>query len=113
MDIRFALGNSLIICGPSQAGKTVWVSRFIQHRDVLFRESVNKIYWFYSAWQKSYEDLKSKIPETSFCDEIPENIETKIEPRSIVALDDLVKETENNANVTALFTKHVHHSNLF
>jgi len=113
MDIRFALGNSLIICGPSQAGKTVWVSRLIQHRDVLFKEPVNKIYWFYSAWQKSYEDLKSKIPEISFCDEIPENIETKIEPSSIVVLDDLVKETENNANVTALFTKHVHHSNLF
>ena len=66
MDIRFALGNSLIICGPSQARKTVWVSRLLQHRDLLFKEKVNKIYWFYGTWQKSYEDLKARIPEIKF-----------------------------------------------
>ena len=113
MDIRFVLGNSLIICGPPQAGKTVWVSRLLQHRDLLFKEKVNKIYWFYGTWQKSYEDLKTRIPEIKFCDEIPESLENSLETKSIVVFDDLVKETENSANVTALFTKHVHHRELF
>ena len=104
MDIRFALGNSLIICGPSQAGKTVWVSRLLQHRDLLFKEKINKIYWFYGTWQKSYEDLKTRIPEIKFCDEIPtESLENSLETKSIVVLDDLVKETENSANVTSFY----------
>ena len=113
MDIRFALGNSLIICGPLQAGKTVWVSRLLQHRDLLFKESMNKIYWIYGAWQNSYKDLKTEIPEIIFSNEIPESPENDFEPNSIIVLDDLVKETENNATVTALFTKHVHHKSLF
>jgi len=113
MDIRFSFGNSMIVCGPSKAGKTVWVSRLLEHRKILFTEEVaGKFFWFYGAWQASYEELKSKIPEICFKDDI-ENIEQQVEPKSIVVLDDLVKETENNANVTALFTKHVHHKSLF
>ena len=37
----------------------------------------------------------------------------KIIPRSIVIIDDLVMETENSRGVTALFTKYVHHKELF
>jgi hypothetical protein len=59
----------------------------------------------------SYEELKTKILGIIFKDDIAE-IEN-VESNSIVVLDDLVKETENNENVTALFTKHVHHKSLF
>ena len=113
MDIRFSFGNSMIVCGPSKAGKTVWVSRLLEHRKILFSEEVTgKIFWFYGAWQSSYEELKSKIPEICFKDDI-ENIEQQVEPKSIVVLDDLVKETENNAKVTALFLENMFITNLF
>ena len=75
MDIRFSFGNSMIVCGPSKAGKTVWVSRLLEHRKILFNEELTgKSFWFYGAWQTSYEELRSKIPEISFKDDI-ENTE--------------------------------------
>jgi hypothetical protein len=46
------------------------------------------------------------------CDDIGDNF-TNLEPYSMIVLDDLVKETENSAAVTSLFTKLVHHKNLF
>jgi hypothetical protein len=90
----------------------VWVARLLLHRKLLFREPINKIYWYYGTWQSGYEEIKTKIPEITFKDDIAD-IAENLERNSIVVLDDLVKETENNENVTALFTKHVYHKSLF
>ena len=102
MDVRFELGNSLIICGPSKAGKTSWVLKLIRHQDILFKEPINKIYWFYSVWQPSYNELK--FMGVILKDEVGENF-NDIQSSSLVVLDDLVKETENSASVTSLFTQ--------
>jgi len=111
MDVRFGLGNSLIICGPSKAGKTSWVLKLIKHQDILFKEPINKIYWFYSVWQPSYNDLKSM--GVILRDDVGDQNFNDIQSNSMVVLDDLVKETENSASVTSLFTRLVHHKRLF
>ena len=98
-----------MICGPSKSGKTTWVINLIEHRDVLFKDKIQKIYWFYGTWQRDYEKLKNDVIFKNGIDE--EN--TSIEANSMVVIDDLVAETENNRSVTALFTKLVHHQNLF
>ena len=111
MDIQFTLGNSLMICGPSKSWKTTWVINLIEHQDVLFKDKIQKIYWFYGTWQRDYEKLKINNDDVIFKNGIDE--ENTIEANSIVVIDDLVAEMENNHNVTALFTKLVHHQNLF
>ena len=110
MDIRFDLSNSLMICGPSKSGKTTWVLNLIKNRDVLFKDNINKIYWYYRIWQPLYNDLKAL--GVVMCDDVGDNF-LNLEPNSIVVLDDLVKATENSAAVTELFTTLVHHKNLF
>ena len=112
MDIWFTLGNSLIICGRSNSGKTTWVKKLIEHRDVLFKEKIQKIYWFYSTWQKEYENLKNDVIFKNGIDddEIQNN---NMEANSMLVLDDLVMEMENNHSITALFTKYMHHKSLF
>jgi hypothetical protein len=112
MDIRFELGNTVMICGPSKAGKTMWVINLIRNRNLLFKELFNKIYWFYGAWQDGYENLTAMniIMKQGT---IEDNSDEAIESKSMVVLDDLVMETENSRAVTALFTKQVHHKHLF
>ena len=115
MDTRFELGNSLMVSGPSKAGKTSWVVKLIKYRDELFKEgkeNINKIYWFYGTWQPVYDTLRREY-NIILQNGISESEANEIEPKSIVVIDDLVKETENSAHVTALFTRQVHHSKLF
>ena len=76
---------------------------------MLFKDKIQKIYWFYSTWQRDYEKLKISN-DVIFKNGIDED---NIEANSMVVIDDLVAEMENNRNVTALFTKLVHHQNLF
>lgn len=111
MDVRFELGNSVIVCGPSKAGKSSWVIKLIENKSVLFKEEIAKIYWFYSVWQNTYTKLKEN--GIIMVDGIQDDDVTNIEANSIVVLDDLVMETENSRAVTSLFTKLVHHKNLF
>ena len=112
MDIRFELGNSLIICGPSKAGKTHWVLNLIRHRHLLFKGSPpSEIYWFYGTWQDSNRQMKEN--GIILIDGISDEDIAKIKPNSLVVIDDLVMETESSRAVTSLFTKHVHHKNLF
>ena len=111
MDLRFELGNSMIICGPSKAGKTTWILNLITHRRELFQQPIGKIYWFYGVWQESYAKLSrlGVIPKEGVEKEAIE----AIEPRSLVVLDDLMIESENSQAVTSLFTRLVHHRELF
>ena len=61
MDVQFDLANSMIICGPCKAGKTSFVMKLLKHRHVVFQEPINKIYWFYGAWQKAYEEAPKEV----------------------------------------------------
>lgn len=112
MDIRFELGNSLMICGPSKSGKTSWVLKLIECRSLLFKDEINKLYWYYTIWQPAYEKLRT-LGVILKNDISEDGLEDNIEPQSMIVLDDLVKETENSCAVTALFTRLVHHKNLF
>ena len=111
MDVRFELANSLFVCGPSKAGKSHWVVKLIENRHLLFVQPPAKIYWFYGTWQPQYASLKEK--GVHMIDGVQESDIANIENGSMVILDDLVSETENSKAVTALFTKHVHHRDLF
>ena len=77
---------------------------------MLFKDKIQKIYWFYSAWQRDYEKLKKDV---IFKNGIDEEENRSIEANSMLVIDDLVAEMENNCSVTSLFTKLVHHQNLF
>jgi hypothetical protein len=99
-------GSSMLVCGPTMAGKSTFVHKLLSAK--IFNFEPTTIYWYYGGEtaeglvRKGYM-LRNGLPE-NFLD-VPFN--------SIVVLDDLMDEAKDHSGVTALFTKLVHHRNLF
>jgi len=96
----------MLVCGPTMAGKSTFVHKLLSTK--IFNMQPEAIYWYYGG--ESSEGLEGKgyilrsgLPDNFF--DVPFN--------SVVVLDDLMDESKDHAGVTALFTKLVHHRNLF
>jgi hypothetical protein len=105
-DFTLKDGSSMLISGPTMCGKSTFVHSLLTDKQI-FSKPPQRVYWFYG---QITDDLKNKdyilkegLPET-FVD---------ILPNSIIVLDDLMQEAKDHAGVTNLFTKLVHHNNLF
>lgn len=107
-DFTLKMGSSMLVCGPTQSGKSTFVHNIIKHRDVLFNVKPSKIYWFYGTYNA---DLLNK-PDIIITEGLPESFHN-IEPNSVIILDDLMHEATNHKGVTSLFTRLVHHQKLF
>lgn len=105
-DFTLKEGSSMVVSGPTRCGKSTFVHALLNDK-TMFDSLPDKIYWFYG---QATDDLKAKdyiikegLPD-SFSD-IPSN--------SVIVLDDLMDEAKDHPGVTNLFTKLVHHRNLF
>ena len=106
-DFTLKEGSSMLVCGPTMSGKSTFVHALLKDRRI-FSKPPGLVYWFYgqatdALTSKQGYILKQGLPE-SF-DYIP--------PNSVIVLDDLMNEAKDHAGVTNLFTKLVHHKNLF
>jgi len=106
-DFTLKGGSSMLVCGPTMAGKSTFVHNLLQDKSMFDRPPA-AVYWYYGGdsadgLQGKGYILKSGLPD-NFLD-IPRD--------SVVVLDDLMNEAKDHAGVTALFTKLVHHRNLF
>lgn len=111
-DVRFRHNASMILSGPSMSGKTTFILKLLQHKHLIFDVPPKKVYWYYGVYQPKLHErlregnviLKEGLP-TSF---------DKIEPNSIIILDDLMNEISSSGqSVTNLFTRVAHHKNCF
>jgi hypothetical protein len=105
-DFTLKQGSSMVVSGPTMCGKSTFVHALLGDAQ-MFSRPPERVYWFYG---QVTDDLKNKnyiikegLPE-SFAD---------IPPNSIIVLDDLMQEAKDHTGVTNLFTKLVHHKNLF
>lgn len=105
-DFTFREGSSMVVSGPTMSGKSTFVHALLRDKH-MFSRPPDKVYWFYGQVTEDLKDkgyiLKEGLPD-SF-DYIPAN--------SVIVLDDLMHEAKDHAGVTNLFTKLVHHKNLF
>ena len=105
-DLRFVNSSSMIVAGPTQSGKTTFVNNLIKNADVMFKNSISKIYW-----------ISNEIPSfqnalVTYLEGIPDDFDF-VEPFSILVLDDLMTEVKDNPSITNLFTRVTHHKNVF
>jgi hypothetical protein len=107
MDVRLKLNSSMTISGPSQSGKSTFTHALLALKEIIFDEVPSKIYYYYGQYSSILERKPYIIAEG-----LPESFD-HVESGSVVVLDDLMQETENNKMVTGLFTKAVHHKNIF
>ena len=114
MDARFQHPFTALICGPTQSGKTQFMSRLLMEREALITPPPESIIWCYGEYQPAYVELTSKIPGIRFVEGIPTDLDALISPdvANILVIDDLMTETGNNKTITDLFTKGSHHRNL-
>ena len=110
MDFRLHCDRTLIIAGPSQSGKTTFVLDLLDQRDVAFKCNINRVVWCYGIYQPKLNALlqsKGFILHSNIVDV------SDIQPYDIVVLDDLIHESKNSQDVTAMFTRAAHHKPCF
>jgi len=105
-DFTLKDGSSMVVSGPTMSGKSTFVHALLKDK-TIFNNPPERVYWYYG---QVTDDLKNKdyvlkegLPDT-FVD---------IPPNSVIVLDDLMHEAKDHPGVTNLFTKLVHHKNLF
>lgn len=96
MDTRFSTPANIIVCGPSQSGKSQLISQLISLKDKLFHPPVKKVYWIFS-------ETHPNISGVIFCKKIPNNVPKN----SLLVCDDLI--FENDSKIAHLFVKEGHH----
>lgn len=114
MDTRLQHPFGAIVAGPTCCGKTQFVKRLLENSDVMFDGPPQNIIWCYGMHQPAYEEMMIAIPNISFVEGLPDDLEERIDPsiRNLVIIDDLMNEVSNDKRLTNIFTKGCHHKNL-
>lgn len=116
MDARFKLPFVMQVSGPSQSGKTHWVSQLILYRQALFDQPLKGVYWF-SPHTSLPDNLQSEdvklLSGLPWDEEIEEELAVDVvDGHVLYVLDDFGMETRNSKELTNFFTKHSHHRNI-
>ena len=107
MDPRWKHPFTCVIAGPTSCGKTIFVSRLLQHAGDMITPPPQKIVWLYGEWQRAYADLK--LANLQFVEGLPQSDGLDPSVTNLYVIDDLLSETDSR--VTKLFTKGSHHRN--
>ena len=105
---------SLLVVGPSQSGKTVFVEQILTRDRIVYETNKPcRILWYYSQWQDRYEALKSAIgKDIKFFRGLPTFQEDlrEIDPKynNVIIFDDLMAEAIESPIVSRLFTQGRH-----
>jgi hypothetical protein len=105
-DFTLKDGSSMVVSGPTMCGKSTFVHDLLGDKQI-FSTPPERVYWFYG---QVTDDLKTK--DYILKEGLPESF-IDILPNSVIVLDDLMQEAKDHPGVTNLFTKLVHHKNLF
>jgi len=110
LDMRMINSSVMIVAGPTQAGKTTFVIKFLDAAHWILKNGVEsgKIYWICNEKPVG----KNYNPKYDYIEGVPDDF-SFVEKNSVVVIDDLMQEVKESAIVTSLFTKLSHHKNVF
>jgi hypothetical protein len=106
-DFTLKAGSSMLVCGPTMAGKSTFVHNLLKNKDI-FDHPPTAVYWYHGGETDEGLDDKGYIVRQG----LPESFRD-VPSNSVVVLDDLMDKAKDHPGVTALFTKLVHHKRLF
>lgn len=110
MDFRLHCNKTMCVVGPSHSGKTTFVLDLLEHRHSVFDCSTNRVIWCYGIYQ---HQLNNTLQQRGYILH-PDIISVdNIQPNDIIVLDDLLNESKNSSEVTAMFTRAAHHKPCF
>jgi hypothetical protein len=100
----------MVISGPTRSGKTELTKQIIKQAHEVIYPVPESVLWFYTAWQKSYEDMVNIVT----FHEGPPDVATLKEntgKRRLIILDDMMSIIPNE-QLNMLFTVASHHYNM-
>ena len=94
--------------------KVRFVKRVLESGEEMIDGAPENITWCYGMYQPAYDEMQMSIPNITFVEGIPSDLESMIDPsiRNLIVLDDMMQELSNDQRITNLFTKGCHHRNL-
>ena len=110
MDFRLKCNRTMCIVGPSHSGKTHLTLQLLERRKELFDCEPKRVVWCYGIYQ---HDLYGELTARGYILHPGIINTTDIQPYDIIVLDDLLNESKNSQDVTAMFTKAAHHKPCF
>ena len=51
----------MLAVGPTSSGKTLWLKRLVENRQLMFSEVPQYMILFYKEWQNAYEDMEQNV----------------------------------------------------
>lgn len=105
---------SMIIAGPSGAGKTVIVTKILANISEMSKVCPEHIMFCFTEMQPGYLELQMNVPGIEFIEGLPDMTflkEDKDRPKLIV-FDDMMTVFEKDQSLQTLFVKGCHHWNL-
>ncbi len=101
---------TIIVAGPTKAGKTCLVRNFVLNCNAMFSPPPGEILWCYSQWQPLYNDL---VKYAKFVQGLPDLSELKknCNQSKLLILDDLMQDVQKKS-LAQLFTQGCHHWNI-
>lgn len=110
-DTRFRHNFTCLVSGPTGAGKSIWVKKFLKYIDQMVDVTFDRILFYYGEWQDGYKNDIEKNIEFREGIPSPDDYSHDPEKKKLVIIDDLMREATNNI-IVDLFTKGSHHKNI-
>jgi len=106
MDVRFKHPFTCMIAGPTKSGKTSFTFQLIDEAQEQITPPPERIMYCYGE----YQSIFNNYPHINFNEGLPDNKEFESKRRTLLILDDLMKEAGDS--VLDIFTKLSHHRNV-
>ncbi|MCP4652588.1 MAG: hypothetical protein GY858_04300, partial [Candidatus Omnitrophica bacterium] len=109
---KFVTPFSCLVVGPTKAGKSTFVRKFIENRNYVMDKQPEIILYFYLEYQPAYRELSDMgvvfIQGLPDIQQLQENKDTT----KLVIFDDLMVDSKNNSNLIKLSIVGMHHWNV-
>ena len=112
--LKLCKNFSMIVAGPSKAGKSVFVSKLVRFVHELVQEPPVEILWCYSEYQPAYLELAHLVPNLHLIEGLPniEALKQDTKRHKLIIFDDMMDRFKKDPTLVTLFIKGCHHWNL-
>lgn len=116
--LQFETPSSLLVCGPSNSGKTSFVKRLLENASLMFKTPPKYILYCYgSVWQPIFDEMEKCVKNIRFFKGLPTedeflDIRDSNDGHFVCVLDDLMSQSSNSSFVEKIVYAGSHHLNM-